>query len=134
MGILKIIKKSIVELPKAIGGISDTLNITDKIKNAPSINLVEKIAVVPVGSVVAVEDSEAENLDEGWEETDNPFLPEQIITVTNSNASDFARTLTVVCSKVTPLTHFVTTTSYVSLLYERTEIELSSFSMKTTCS
>ena len=73
MGILQIIKKSIVELPKAIGGISDTLNITDKIKNAPSINLVEKIAVVPVGSVVAVEDSEAENLDEGWEEVDNPF-------------------------------------------------------------
>lgn len=77
MGILQIIKKSIVELPKAIGGISDTLNITDKIKNAPSINLVEKIAVVPVGSVVAVEDEEAENLDEGWEETENPFLPEQ---------------------------------------------------------
>ena len=92
MGILQIIKKSIVELPKAIGGISDTLNITDKVKNAPSINLVEKIAVVPVGSVVAVEDEEAENLDEGWEEVDNPFLPPLATPETNGLMSGIDKT------------------------------------------
>lgn len=66
-----IIKKSVVELPQASGSISDTLNVEDKIKNAPSINLVEQMTGIPQEGVIAFDGAE---IPEGYEEVENPYM------------------------------------------------------------
>lgn len=71
MGILQIQKKSVVELPPTTGSISDTLNVEDKINNAPSINLVQQMAGVPQNGIVAYE---GDTIPEGYEEVENPDI------------------------------------------------------------
>ena len=67
---MKIIrKKSVVSLPKATGSISDTINVDDKVKNAPSINLVQQMTGVPQESIIAYE---GEDIPEGYEECEDP--------------------------------------------------------------
>lgn len=64
-------KMSVVELPPAVGSISDTLNVEDKITNAPSINLVQRISGVPIEGVIAIDDDG--EIPEGWEEIESPL-------------------------------------------------------------
>lgn len=65
----KIKKFSVVELPPATGSISDTLNVEDKVKNAPSINLVEQMTGIPQEGVIQFDGDE---IPEGYEEVENP--------------------------------------------------------------
>lgn len=63
----KIKKMSVVELPEAIGSISDTLNVADKVKNAPSINLVQQMTGIPQDGVIAFD---GDVIPEGYEEVE----------------------------------------------------------------
>jgi hypothetical protein len=67
----KIKKMSVVELPQATGSISDTINVTDKVKNAPSINLVQQMTGIPQDGVIAFD---GDVIPEGYEEVENPNL------------------------------------------------------------
>lgn len=67
----KIKKMSVVELPQATGSISDTINVADKVKNAPSINLVQQMTGIPQDGVIAFE---GDVIPEGYEEVENPEL------------------------------------------------------------
>ena len=58
-------KKIISEMPKTVGSISDTLNVEDKQRNAPSINLVGQMAGVPTDGVIEFRGDE---IPEGYEE------------------------------------------------------------------
>ena len=58
----KIKKFSVVELPEAIGSISDTLNVVDKVKNAPSINLTQRLVGIPTDGVIEIEVPDDEEL------------------------------------------------------------------------
>lgn len=66
-----IIKKSVVEIPKATGSVSDTLNVEDKITNAPSINLVGQMTGIPKDGIIAYE---GDAIPEGYEEVEDPNL------------------------------------------------------------
>ena len=65
-------KKSIVELPKAQGSISDTLSVEDKVTNAPSINLVQKMTGIPQDGIIAFDGT---LIPEGYEEVEMPTSP-----------------------------------------------------------
>ena len=70
---MKIIeKKSVVPLPQASGSISDTLQVQDKVNNAPSINLVQQMTGIPVNGIIDFEGTEDE-IPEGYEIADYPF-------------------------------------------------------------
>ena len=77
----KIKKMSVVELPQATGSISDTINVADKVKNAPSINLVQQMTGIPQDGVIAFDGDE---IPEGYEEVEDP---NEIIRL--ANVSDF---------------------------------------------
>lgn len=62
-------KKSIVELPKAHGSVSDTLSVEDKVTNAPSINLVQQMTGIPQDGVIAFDGT---LIPEGYEEVEMP--------------------------------------------------------------
>ena len=80
-------KKSIAEIPPATGSVSDTLNVTDKITNAPSIRLVKEMIEdaagggsgdiiedgtgLPKDGVIAFDGVE-EDIPEGFELVENP--------------------------------------------------------------
>ena len=64
---MRIQRKSIVTLPKTTGNIVDTLNVEDKITNAPSINLVQMMAGVPEEGIIEFDGDE---IPEGYEEVD----------------------------------------------------------------
>jgi hypothetical protein len=73
----KIKKYSILELPKTTGSISDTLNVEDKVKNAPSINLVQQMAGVPTEGIIAFEGDE---IPDGYEEVEIGYSKEERFT------------------------------------------------------
>lgn len=75
-------RKSLVTLPKTTGNIVDTLNVEDKITNAPSINLVQMMAGVPEEGVIEFDGDE---IPEGYEEVEEYDLG--IETITNSNGT-----------------------------------------------
>ena len=60
-------KKTISQLPKNTGSISDTLNVEDKVSNAPSINLVQKMVGIPTDGIIAYETKDG-IIPEGYED------------------------------------------------------------------
>lgn len=90
---MKYIQKKIVsELPKTVGSITDTLNVEDKSRNAPSINLVQTMAGVPTEGIIAYE-TEDGSIPEGYEEVENPNEIPVVTTTTNGlmSAGDKAK-------------------------------------------
>ena len=95
-------KKSIAEIPPATGSVSDTLNVTDKITNAPSIRLVQEminntsdggstegeitsdnVSCIPQDGVIAFD---GEEIPEGYEEVGNPYLTKLYSGTSHSNS------------------------------------------------
>ena len=75
-------KKSIVELPKTQGSISDTLNVEDKVRNAPSINLVQEMVGIPQEGIIAFDGNENE-IPEGYEKIEqDEILPLTVFSKT----------------------------------------------------
>lgn len=64
-------KKSIVKLPETTGSISNTINVEDKITNAPSINLVQQMTGIPTDGIIMYNGTE-DTIPEGYELVDVP--------------------------------------------------------------
>lgn len=64
-------KKSVAPIDPVEGAVVDTLNVVDKVKNAPSINLVQQMTGIPQEGVIAFE---GDVIPEGYEEVENPEL------------------------------------------------------------
>ena len=67
-------RKSSVKLDETTGNIVDTLNVEDKVRNAPSINLLQQMSGVPTEGIIAYE-TEDGTIPEGYEEVDSSLIP-----------------------------------------------------------
>lgn len=72
-----LVKKSLAEIPAATGVVSDTVNVTDEITNAPSIRLVKELALggIPNGTILAYNGTE---VPEGYELVSAPLCPTKV--------------------------------------------------------
>ena len=85
-----IMKASVTPIEPATGSISDTLNVVDKVKNAPSINLVQQMTGIPQNGVIAFD---GDVIPEGYEEVE---VEKDIIVETAriSDGTEFAANTT----------------------------------------
>lgn len=83
-------KKSVAPIDPVEGAVVDTLNVVDKVKNAPSINLVQQMTGIPQEGVIAFEGDE---IPEGYEEVE---VEKDIIVETAriSDGTEFAANTT----------------------------------------
>lgn len=79
-------RKSIAPIEPATGAVSDTLNVEDKITNAPSINLVQQMTGIPQDGVIAFE---GDVIPEGYEEVSNPNSYSQATGASVSSGEKF---------------------------------------------
>ena len=75
---MKIKRKSIATKPIQ-GGISDTLNVDNKVLNAPSINLVQQMVGIPEEGVIQFDGTEDE-IPEGYEKINIGYSLEETLT------------------------------------------------------
>lgn len=82
-----LVKKSMVELEPTKGAISDTLNVTDKINNAPSVRLVQNLALgsVPTDTILPFD---GEEIPEGYEEVSDLDIEIEVDTALNSESQN----------------------------------------------
>lgn len=66
-------RKSSIKLDESSGNIVDTLNVEDKVRNAPSINLLQQMAGIPTEGIIAYE-TEDGTIPEGYEEVDSSLI------------------------------------------------------------
>lgn len=77
------IKRKSIAMKPIQGGISDTLNVEDKIKNAPSINLVEQMTGIPTECIIQFDGTEDE-IPEGYEKVE---YPSEVEIIENENGT-----------------------------------------------
>lgn len=71
----KIKKFSVAPLDRATGSVSDTENVEDKVTNAPSIGLTQRLVGIPTDGVIAFD---GEEIPDGYEEVVDPNAIEDI--------------------------------------------------------
>lgn len=77
------IKRKSIAMKPIEGGIVDTINVQDKVRNAPSINLVQNMTGIPTEGIIAFDGTE-EEIPEGYEKVENNY---GIETITNENGT-----------------------------------------------